>query len=103
MVIKKKQFQNRSHRLEEHYIVIIVCLLKVKKLQLSVDIQCHLFDHLILPIYLYGSEIWGYEDISQIEVLHRTFLRTILFVNKSMHTRLYGLWGDRTRADFESC
>ena len=29
-------------------------LAKAKKLQLSVDIQCHLFDHLILPILLYG-------------------------------------------------
>ena len=57
-------------------------LAKAKTLQLSVDIQCHLFDHLILPILLYGSEIWGYEDISQIEVLHRKFLRTILLVNK---------------------
>ena len=57
-------------------------LAKAKKLKLSVDIQCHLFDHLILPILLYGSEIWGYEDISQIEVLHRKFLRTILYVNK---------------------
>ena len=56
-------------------------LAKAKKLQLSVDIQCHLFDHLILPILLHGSEIWGYEDISQIEVLHRKFLRTILFVS----------------------
>ena len=37
---------------------------------------------MILPVLLYGSEVWGYEDISQIEVFHRKFLRTILFVNK---------------------
>ena len=55
-------------------------LTKAKKLQLSVDIQCHLFDHLILPILLYGSEVWGHEDIKQIEVFHRKFLRTLLSV-----------------------
>ena len=51
-------------------------------MQLSADIHCHLFDHLVLPILLYGSEIWGHEDIKQIEVFHRKFLRTLLNVNK---------------------
>ena len=55
-------------------------LTKAKQMQLSVDIQCHLFDHLILPILLYGSEIWGHEDIKQIEVFHRKFLRSVLCV-----------------------
>ena len=57
-------------------------LTKAQKMQLSADIQCHLFDHLVLPILLYGSEIWGHEDIKQIEVFHRKFLRTLLNVNK---------------------
>ena len=56
-------------------------LTKAKKMQLSVDIQCHLFDHLILPILMYGSEVWGYEDIKQIEIFHRKFLKTILSVS----------------------
>ena len=56
-------------------------LTKAKKMQLSVDIQCHLFDHLILPILLYGtSEFWGHEDTKQIDVFHRKFLRTLLSV-----------------------
>ena len=56
-----------------------IMLVKAKKLQLSVDTQCHLFDHLVLPVLLYGSEVWGYE---QIEVFHRKFLRKFLLVNK---------------------
>ena len=32
-------------------------LVKAKKLQLSVDTQCHFFDHLVLPVLLYGSEV----------------------------------------------
>ena len=57
-------------------------LVKANKLQLSVDTQCHLFDHLDLPVLLYGSEVWGYECIDQIDIFHRKFLRTILRVNK---------------------
>ena len=57
-------------------------LVKAKRLHLSVDTQCHLFDHLVLPILLYGAEVWGYECIDQLEVFQRKFLRTILFVNK---------------------
>ena len=57
-------------------------LVKAKKLQLSVDTQCHLFDHLVLPVLLYGCEVWGYECIDQIEVFHRKFLRKVLNVNK---------------------
>ena len=38
----------------------LYCMLtKAMKLQLPIDIQCQLFDHLVLPILLYGSEIWG--------------------------------------------
>ena len=36
---------------------------------------------LVLPV-LYGSELWGYEDLLQIEVIHRKFLRLILHVNR---------------------
>ena len=57
-------------------------LVKAKKLQLTVDTQCHLFDHLVLPVLLYGSEVWGCENINQIEVFYRKFLRVILNVNK---------------------
>ena len=46
-------------------------LVKAKMLQLSVDTQCHLFDHLVLPVLLYGSEDWGYECIDQIEVFKK--------------------------------
>ena len=61
----------------------LYCMLtKARKLQLPIDIQCQLFDHLVLPILLYGSEVWGYEDLLQVEVFHRKFLRLILHVNR---------------------
>ena len=33
------------------------------KLQLPIDIQCQLFDHLVLPNLLYGSEVWCAQDL----------------------------------------
>ena len=56
---------------------------KVKRLNLPVDIACDLFDKLIVPIALYGSEVWGFENIMQIEVFYRKFLRNILKVHKT--------------------
>ena len=55
--------------------------LKVQRLKLPLDIQCELFDQLVLPILIYGCEVWGYEDLSQIEIFHRKFLRSALCVN----------------------
>ena len=56
----------------------LYCMLaKARKL------QCQLFDNIVLPVLLYyGSEVWGYEDLLQIEVFHRKFLRLILHVNR---------------------
>ena len=38
-------------------------LLKVEKL--PVDLSLQLFDNLVLPVLLYGCEVWGYSDITQ--------------------------------------
>ena len=39
------------------------CLLnKCKKLDLPIDVQIDLFDKIVVPILLYGCEIWRYEN-----------------------------------------
>ena len=42
-----------------------------------------LFDVMIKPILLYGCEVWGHEDIEQIDVFDRNFLRRLLRKQKS--------------------
>ena len=54
---------------------------KSKKLGLSLDMQIFLFDSLVLPIALYGSEILGCKNIGVVEQLHLKFLRMLLKVN----------------------
>ena len=56
---------------------------KIYHLDLPVDIQIELFDQLVLPILLYGSEIWGFDVIRDLEVFHMKFCKQILKVNKS--------------------
>ncbi len=40
---------------------------KSRQLQLPVDIQSHLFDSCIVPILLYGSEVWGFSDPNKLK------------------------------------
>ena len=63
---------------------------KSKRLCLPIDIQLKLFHHLIVPILLYGCEVWGYENLIQIEVFFRKFLKEQLHVKK-IHNKLYGV------------
>ena len=56
---------------------------KARKLDLPIDIQCELFDQLIMPILLYGCEILGFQNLDQIERFHRKFLKSLLKLNRS--------------------
>ena len=40
---------------------------------LPYDIMIDLYEKLIIPILLYGSEIWGYEDSKQVHVVYNDF------------------------------
>ena len=64
------------------------------KLRLPVDIVVHLFDQLVKPILLYGCEVWGFENCTQIEVFHRQFCKRLLKLNKATsNCMVYGELG----------
>ena len=48
-------------------------------------LQCKLFDNLVLPILSYGVEVWGMKSSlgEAAEVLHRSFLKSLLEIRKS--------------------
>ena len=65
--------------------------IKVRKSQLPIDIQCELFDHLVVPMLLYGNKVWGYQNLSQIEKFHKRFLKHPLKVNRgTANCMVYG-------------
>ena len=57
-----------------------------RKLGLSIDIKLQLFDSLIVPICLYGCEVWGCKNIELFEKLHLQYCKSILHMNKSAPT-----------------
>ena len=63
-------------------------------LNLSIDTQCELYDRMILPILLYGCEVWGTKMIDRIELFHRRFMKQLLKLPRSTaNCMLYGELG----------
>ena len=67
---------------------------KARKLSLPVDVQCELFDLLVSPILTYGCEVWGFCNLSAIDLFHRKYLKYLLKLNKSTsNCMVYGETG----------
>ena len=68
---------NQAHR------ALFAIKSKKEKFNLPIDIVLDLFDKMILPILLYGCEIWGFEtSLDNIEIFYRKFLKYLLKVNQ---------------------
>ena len=66
--------------------VELFAIIKKARLNLDVDVQLHLFDTMVLPIALYGSEIWGHANFEMIEQLNLQFCKMLLKVKKCTPT-----------------
>ena len=58
-------------------------LVKTKKLELPIDIQCNLFEKLVFLIMLYGCEIWGTQPQDMLEIFYRKFILKIVYLRPS--------------------
>ena len=72
-------------------------VLKSKKdmFNLPIDIMLDLFEKTIVPILLYGCEIWGHvKNIDRIEKFHRKFLKYLLNIKiQTANSMVYGETG----------
>jgi hypothetical protein len=60
----------------------------------DIDTMLHLFDTMITPILLYGSEVWGFKNIDIIERIHLRFCKILLKLHKSTpNVMVYGELG----------
>ena len=83
-----------KHNIDQAKKAMHVLYKRIRNLNLPIDLQIQLFDHTIVPIMLYGCEIWGYQNTKLIENLHNDFLRNILKLRKSTpHYMIYGELG----------
>ena len=48
--------------------------------------QLHLFDHMVVPVLLRGSEIWGFDGNITIEKLQLKFCRMLPRVNNKIRS-----------------
>ena len=59
-----------------------------------VECQFDLFDKVVVPVLIYGSEVWGFENLDLIERFRLKFLKYVLSLkfNASVH----GVWRNRS-------
>ena len=61
---------------------------------LSIECQIELFDKIVKPILIYGSEVWGFGNNSVIERVHMKFCKLLLKVkNSTPNFMIYGELG----------
>ena len=60
-------YQARKHNVKQARKAMHVLYKRIRNLNIPTDLQLHLFDHVILPIALYGCEIWGFENSQIVE------------------------------------
>jgi hypothetical protein len=53
---------------------------KIRNIKIPIDLQWKIFDALVAPILLYGSEVLGFEKNDNIEKVHLQFLKKNLGV-----------------------
>ena len=58
-------------------------LSKCRANHLSIECQLEMFDKVVVPILLYGSEVWGFENLDIIESVHLRFCKHILRLKQS--------------------
>ena len=51
---------------------------EIRQFNLPFECQLDLFDKVVLPVLLYGCEVWVYENIDIIERVHLRYLKHIL-------------------------
>ena len=74
-------------------------LSKSKDNYISTECKLKMFDSMVLPLLLYGCEIWGYEKVDIFNSVQKNFLRHIIPVKKA--TPIFMLYGELGRMPIE--
>jgi hypothetical protein len=85
----------RKHLAEQATKAMHLLYIRANNAELPIDLILKLFDHTVLPILTYGSEIFGFENIDILERVHNNFLRKITKARKS--TPISFLYGELGR------
>ena len=75
-----------------------LCSLKTKrnKFRLPLDLYLDLFDKTIMPILLYGCEVWGHEKTEMLDIFYKKFIKNALHLHKyTTDCMVYGETGTK--------
>ena len=75
--------KHKKHVYDQKQKAMYALLRKIRLLHLPLDIQIDLFQKLVIPVLLYGCELYGYENIEIIERLQLKYLKYILGLKPS--------------------
>ena len=73
----------KSHNIKKATIAMYDVLKKGRMFNLSVSCIYDLFVKIVIPILLYGCEIWGFTNLQVLERLHLKFCKMLLNLKKS--------------------
>lgn len=85
----------KKHLVEQAQKSMYSIIRKIRLFNLPIEQQFNLFDKVVVPVLLYGCEIWGYENIDIIEKIHLKFLKYVLCLKSS--TPSYMVYGESGR------
>ena len=84
-----------KHNIEHARKALHLLYKQIRNLNIPLDLQLHLFDSTVLPIILYGCEVWGFQSTKMIDTLYNQFLRNVTKLRKS--TPIYMLYAELGR------
>ena len=90
----------KKHHFDQAQRAMYSLLKKSKNLCLPIDVQLYLFDHMIAPILLHGSWVWGCENNNIVERLLLKFCRMLLGVNNNISKCM--VYGESGRATLQA-
>jgi hypothetical protein len=68
---------------------------RIRNQPIPIDLHLKLFDSIVEPILLYGSEVWGFENTIDIEWIHLQVCKNILHLRKGKPN--YMVYGELER------
>lgn len=86
--------ETRKKRIEQAHKALFSIYKLIQNESIPIDVKLKMFDSMVEPILLYGSEVWGFEDMYLIEQVHLKFCKRILRVrNTTANFMVYGELG----------
>ena len=84
-------FETRKYLRDQATKAMYSVIKKSRLNHLSIECQLEMFDKAVVPILLYGAEIWGYENFDILERVHLKFCKHILKLkNSTPNFMIYG-------------